>query len=282
MKITPIAADSLGVRSMATLVETVDARIFIDPSAALGPRRYGLPPAPQELDALRRFKHIIHEIALKCDILIITHYHYDHHDPHEDFYQGKIVYAKDRFKNINRSQRIRGYVFEENIKDMCSKLVYVDEKEIEIGKTLIKFSPPFPHGPPGTRLGYVLMVTIDDGHYRFLFSSDVQGPVDEEAAQYIVDENPDLLYMDGPPTLFLGWRFSMKNLEKVRENLSRILRETGCELILDHHLLRDLKYREHLSEIYDRYDPRTAAEYLGKPINMLEAHRKELWAQVVG
>src|SRR2546427_3043794 len=45
MKITPLAADSLGARSMATLVETPDITILLDPSVRLGPYRYDLPPA---------------------------------------------------------------------------------------------------------------------------------------------------------------------------------------------------------------------------------------------
>ena len=53
MKVLPIASDSLGVRSMATYVETKDCKILIDPSAALGPKRYGLPPSEQEIDALK-------------------------------------------------------------------------------------------------------------------------------------------------------------------------------------------------------------------------------------
>ncbi|MCJ7571679.1 MAG: hypothetical protein MUO82_07360 [Candidatus Thermoplasmatota archaeon] len=44
MIIKPIVSDSLGVRSMAIYVETEDCKILIDPSAALGPSRYGLPP----------------------------------------------------------------------------------------------------------------------------------------------------------------------------------------------------------------------------------------------
>ena len=52
MNIIPIASDSLGVRSMATYVETKDCKIVIDPSAALGPKRYGLPPAKEEQEAL--------------------------------------------------------------------------------------------------------------------------------------------------------------------------------------------------------------------------------------
>ena len=45
MNVVPLAADSLGVRSMATYVECGETRILIDPGAALGAARFGLPPA---------------------------------------------------------------------------------------------------------------------------------------------------------------------------------------------------------------------------------------------
>ena len=48
MRVMPLAADSLGVRSMATYVEAGALRLLIDPGATLAPRRYGLDPAPAE------------------------------------------------------------------------------------------------------------------------------------------------------------------------------------------------------------------------------------------
>ena len=44
MRVMPLAADSLGVRSMATYVEAGALRLLIDPGATLAPRRYGLDP----------------------------------------------------------------------------------------------------------------------------------------------------------------------------------------------------------------------------------------------
>jgi len=128
----------------------------------------------------------------------------------------------------------------------------------------------------------VIMTTVDDGDKRILHASDVQGPVTEEAKDYIIDQNPDILIMDGPPTLFLGWKFSKKNLEDASRNMVEIIENTKAEIILDHHLLRDLKYKEHFEEPYKVGGKRikTFAEYLGKENNMLEAHRKELWERV--
>jgi hypothetical protein len=276
MIVNPIASESLGVRSMATYVETKDCKIFIDPSAALGPSRYGLPPHPVEMEALEEAKREISEMARNCDILIISHYHYDHYDPDEDFYDGKIVFAKDRNENINKSQRERGEEFEKKVKDKCD-LIYCDSTAREFGGTKITFSPPFFHGPTNIRLGYVIMTTIDDGKFKLLHASDVQGPVTKDAMDYIIEKSPNLLIMDGPPTLFLGWRFSKKNLQDAEANLVKIIEEVKCDVILDHHLLRDLKYKEKFPGPYATGKVKTFAEYLGKENSMLEAHRKELW-----
>ena len=186
MKILPIASDSLGVRSMATYVETKDCKIFIDPSAALGPKRYGLPPHEKELNALYTTKSKIVEIAEKCDVLAISHYHYDHYDPNEIFYKGKKIFAKEISKNINKSQKERGMEFKKIVENACD-LEYCDNSQHKIGNTKIVFSPPFFHGPENVALGYVIMTTIDDGKQRILHSSDVQGPVTKSAKEYILE-----------------------------------------------------------------------------------------------
>ena len=278
MNIIPIASDSLGVRSMATYIETKDCKIFIDPSAALGPKRYGLPPCQKELEALFNAKQRIAEIAEKCDILTISHYHYDHYDPNDVFYNGKKVFVKDITKNINKSQKQRGTDFKEIAENIC-ELDYCDDSKHQIGSTKIVFSPPFFHGPENVRLGYVLMTTIDDGEKKILHSSDVQGPVTKNAKEYILDQKPDLLIMDGPPTIFLGWKFSQQSLQDASDNLVEIIETLKCDVILDHHLLRDLRYKDVFTEPYNlgKEKVKTFAEYLGEENNTLEAHRKELW-----
>ena len=280
MKINPIASDSLGVRSMATLVETNDCNILIDPSAALGPKRYGLPPHPKEQNQLKSVKNKIHEIAKKCDILTISHYHYDHYDPDETFYPEKKVFAKDIKQDINKSQQKRGKDFKEKIKDTC-ELIYSDNTKHKIGNTEIIFSPPFFHGPENVRLGYVIMTTIKEKEKTLLHASDVQGPITSDAKDYILNQKPDLLIMDGPPTIFLGWKFSMKNLQDASDNLVEIIQKLDCDIILDHHLLRDIKYKEKFPEPYEigGIKLKTFAEYLGKKNNTLESHRKKLWSK---
>ncbi|KAA0001978.1 MAG: MBL fold metallo-hydrolase [Thermoplasmata archaeon] len=276
MKIHLLFSDSMGVRSMATLVEA-EEKIFIDASAALGPSRYGLPPHPLEIEALENAKEKIAGIAKKCPIHIITHYHYDHYDPSEDFYINKKIFAKRIDSYINASQKERGTLFRERFQDKA-EIIYCDDSEYEINGVKLKFSPPFPHGPEGIRLGYVIMVSIEENE-KLLFASDVQGPVYEKTRDYIIEEEPSILIMDGPPSYFLGWRFSQENLEKAEKNLIEIMEKLDCQLILDHHLLRDLRYKERMHELYSLYGDRikTFAEYNGLENNMLEARRRELW-----
>lgn len=280
MEVIPIASESTGVRSMATYVETKDCKILIDPSAALGPKRYGLPPHQKELETLFKAKQEISSIAKKCGILTISHYHYDHYDPNEVFYKGKKVFAKDIEKNINKSQTQRGTEFRKIVEDSCD-LIYSDDTKHKIGNTLITFSPPFFHGPENVRLGYVVMTGVDDGHMKVLHASDVQGPVTTTAKEYILEQKPNILIMDGPPTLFLGWKFSKQSLQDASDNLVEIIEQLDCQVILDHHLLRDLKYMDVFPKPYQigKEKVKTFAEYLGKENNTLEANRKELWGR---
>ncbi len=279
MKIIPIASDSLGVRSMATYVETDDCKILIDPSAALGPKRYRLPPHPKEQEALFKAKNTISKYAKNCDIFTISHYHYDHYDPNETFYISKKVFAKSIDENINKSQTKRGKDFKNQVGDFC-KIIYADDTKQKIGKTKIEFSPAFFHGPENVRLGYVIMTTIKHGKETILHSSDVQGPVTKDATDYILKQKPDILIIDGPPTIFLGWRFSKENLEMASDNFRKIYEKLNCQIILDHHLLRDIKYKENFPVAYLKNKKvKTFAEYLGKENNTLEAHRKELWGK---
>ena len=280
MKIIPIASDSLGVRSMATYVETKDCKILIDSSAALGPKRYGLPPHQKELEALDKTKKEIADIANECDILTISHYHYDHYDPDGRFYNGKKVFAKDISNNINKSQNQRGTQFKAMVENICD-LIYCDDSKHKIGETEIIFSPPFFHGPENVRLGYVIMTTVDDGQKKILHASDVQGPVTKTAKDYIINQKPDLIIMDGPPSIFLGWKFSMQNMQDASDNLVEIIETLDCDIILDHHLLRDIKFKEVFPEPYTigGKQVKTFAEYLGKENNTLEAQRKKLWGK---
>jgi len=103
--------------------------------------------------------------------------------------------------------------------------------------------------------------------------------VTAETRDYIIDQKPDLLIVDGPPTYLQGFRFSEKNVKIAENNLLEIMEKTRCDIILDHHLLRDIRYKERFPKLFKTNQGKveTFAEYLGKKNNMLEAFRKEIW-----
>ena len=102
--------------------------------------------------------------------------------------------------------------------------------------------------------------------------------------EFIVKENPGIVILDGPMTYMLGFRYSRKSLALSIENMKRIIKETAVKTILvEHHFMRDLKYKERIVEVYEYASEKevkvtSAAEYLGREVEMLEARRKELYA----
>ncbi|HYS99552.1 MAG TPA: hypothetical protein VEO20_02700 [Thermoplasmata archaeon] len=104
MKIVPLAADSLGARSMATLVETPDVTILLDPSVRLGPYRYDLPAHPTEKTRQKELWEGIRIAAKDADVLTVSHYHYDHHNPAApSVYRNKVAFLKDGKFHTNRN-----------------------------------------------------------------------------------------------------------------------------------------------------------------------------------
>lgn len=283
MRVIPIAFDSLGVRSMATFIET-DKKIFIDSGAALGPLRYGLPPHRLETQKLAEVENEIEKFAKISEIFTISHYHYDHYSPYADFYKNKILLIKNTKEKINFSQKERARDFLQRL-NKRAKIEFSDSKEFTFGRTNIKFSEPCFHGQENSKLGYVLMCSIEYERKKVLHASDVQGPQVKKTAEWIINENPDILIISGYPTIFLGWRFSLKGLEESNKNLIEILEKTKVEkVILEHHLLRDINYREKISDVFKKAkelkkEILTAAEFLGKKNEFLEAKRKELYQE---
>jgi len=285
MKVLPLAFDSLGVRSMCTLVETGKLRLLLDPGVALGPTRYGLGPTPEEWRALELSRALIMEVAKRAEVVAVTHYHYDHHPFPDDLemyracFGGKVVLAKDRKKDINPSGRKRGALFEERAAPLVKRLEWADGREFEMGERIL-VSPPVWHGDVGSRVGRVVMVHVERG--GFLFGSDAQGLADPEALKWVLERNPEFMILDGYPTLFVGWRMSQAAFEASKENLKRAVGETDAEtILLDHHLLRDLRYREKMEDVFSLAERKgkrlvSAAEFLGLENLFLEAWRKEL------
>jgi len=299
IRIVPLAAESLGVRSMCTYAETPDVKVLLDAGVSLCPNRFGLPPHPLEFRAIVEARRRITEAAEKAEIVTLSHYHFDHHTPsYEDWlcnwtakdetakqiYQGKTVLIKNPKESINYSQRRRGWMFQKTGGKYAKKLEIADGKSFIFGKsTTVKFSEPVFHGPENSALGWVLMATIQYWDEQFMFAPDVQGPIAKRTLEIIVEEEPQLLMIGGPPTYLSGFKVDEKEIQSGLENFKRIV-ETVPYIILDHHILRDENWRERASGIFDAAGEAgckilTAAEFLGMENAFLEANRKRYFVE---
>ncbi len=270
---------------MATLVETRDAKLIIDPAAAVAPRRYGLPPHPKELSLLEECWGRIASAAEECEVVAVTHYHYDHHSSTRflgEIYGGRLVIVKDPENMINFSQRSRAKIFLEKIRPIAAQVMVADGKDYVFSGTRLEFSCPVPHGPDN-QLGYVVELRVKDSSDSFLFTSDVQGfPLDYQA-RFALEKRASTFFIDGPPTYMLGLNYTLEELEASIRNIGRMMSQSSpSTVILDHHLLRDLDWRKYLGSLFEEAEKlgvilESAAEYAGREINQLEALRGSLY-----
>ncbi|MFW9788486.1 MAG: hypothetical protein ACFFE1_12460 [Candidatus Thorarchaeota archaeon] len=288
--IIPLAAESLGTRSLCTHVITPDLSILFDPSAALA-KRYGLEPHPTEYQALKTSLDKINMAAANSNVLSISHYHYDHVRPgfdnklynlsskeeRRDMFADKVVLSKDNRAKINPSQRRRGFYFEKDIGDVVSKIEWADDRKFKFGDTFVTYSQPLPHGPENSFLGYVLATLVEYSENRFLFAPDIQGPVVRETLQYILSIAPDLLIVGGPP-IYLS-KFTDDEREAAQRSLI-VLASSVPTLVVDHHLMRGKNWKEWLSPVLSTAKNSgnqvlTMADLLGVERSMLEAEREK-------
>jgi predicted metallo-beta-lactamase superfamily hydrolase len=279
--ITPLAFESLGVRSSAISIKTENIKIVVDPAVALAPNRYGLSPHPDEEAMKICLWNTIKMHTKIADILVITHYHFDHMDPKEThIYAGKQVLLKHPKRMINSSQKQRAESFIRKIKPIACEIQYIDNRSYDYGDTTLCFSRPVPHGADASR-GYVVEGCIESDS-RFLFTSDVQGPILEEQMKFILTKNPDIIFVDGPSTYIKNPRTEIE-MQKASNNLLQIIQKTDVKwLVVDHHIIRDLEYKDYLNPVYQAGSETgvsvgVAAEFLDVKVNLLEAKRKQLY-----
>jgi predicted metallo-beta-lactamase superfamily hydrolase len=275
--VTPLAAESLGVRSVATYVECGQTRVLIDPGAMLAPSRFNLPPLEDEWEALRRANDRISAYATRASLIFVSHYHEDHfrHDP--GLYAGRLLWAKDPKRHITGRQAQRAERFWSAVAG-GGPTDAAEGRRLETVDAVLQASPPLSHGPDGTGLGYVVALTVEDRREgtRFVHASDVQGPLSPVAAAYLARQRPTLLYLSGPPA-YLESQLGAEMVDRGIEHLLRIIDQTGCRVILDHHALRDAAYPERFRRLWETGRVVTAAGYLGQSDAPLEARRRELW-----
>jgi hypothetical protein len=198
-------------------------------------------------------------------------------------FKNKIVLCKDISKDINLSGKQRGKIFYENVCDIAKEIIFADNYTLNLTNTKIKFSPAVWHGDVGSKVGRVIMVCIEgEKSGKFIFGSDAQGLADPEAMKWFIKQNPDITILDGYPTIFVGWRMSMKNFEQSKQNLKQVIIKTKVKrVILDHHTVRDINYKEKINDVFmtaleSNKQILTAAEFYGLDNLFLEAWRNKL------
>ncbi len=281
---------------MCTFVETADLLVLLDAGVSLCPKRFGFPPHPEEFNAIAESRRRIAQAARKSDVITISHYHFDHHTPSfEDWlsnwterrttameiYAGKTLLMKDPRMDTNPSQRRRAWMFERTGGKFVEKSEYADGKTYRYKGTTIRFSEPVFHGPDESFLGWILMTTIQVGEEKFMFAPDVQGPISTRTLDLIEREDPDLLLIGGPPSYLSQSRLNERELRIGFENLANLARAVP-HIIVEHHLLRDEKWREQARNIFAaardlRHKVVTAAEFLDEDNQFLEAQRRQLF-----
>ncbi len=340
MKVELVWFDSLGAKSSCVFIETPSVKLIIDPGVAIMHPSF---PASQvkKLWWKEKGKRMVKRFLRKAEVVIVTHYHYDHYLRESKVYKGKTLLAKSPNEFVNASQRKRatdfysslvvellgrsledflekrkrrksyesplrelrlarrkdfgdyqkrreellkqgeewfwkrveewkGYEKLSCIDERELKVSWCDGKEFEFGKTTVRFSKPLFHGVEFSRVGWVVAVEVIHKDEKFLFTSDVNGPVIEDYAEWIISRDADFIVVDGPPTYLVPYTLNMVNFRRCLENMKEIIARTNAKVIIyDHHLPREKRFRERTEEVWRLAKASgkkvlTAAEFLGK------------------
>ncbi|MEM4699781.1 MAG: hypothetical protein QXT74_02365, partial [Candidatus Nezhaarchaeales archaeon] len=270
--------------------------ILIDAGASLG-LRLGLLPHPREYRALERARGRMRQMAERCEVVTVSHYHYDHYTPAwkerewvltwssaedaEAVYSGKVLLVKDERSRVNISQRRRGWLFKRAASLMASKLEVADGREFVFNNTKLRFSPPVPHGEEGSALGYVLMLCVEHDGERLVHAPDVQGPVSREALDWILAQDPTVVIVGGPPIYLEEGRVGRGVIERGVRGLAKLISAVPA-VIVDHHVVRAPEWRLRLGEILPPLrgaSLMSAAEWAGLSEEGLEARRRLLYEE---
>jgi hypothetical protein len=136
---------------------------------------------------------------------------------------------------------------------------FAEGKEFEFGRTKLRFTRPIFHGIEFSRVGWVFATVVQYGREKLIHSSDLDGPIVEDYADWIIRENPDILILDGPMTYMFGYLTTRTTVNRAIANAVRILKESDVKLLIyDHHLPREPKFKRWTQEIWD------ASEHQGK------------------
>ena len=279
MEIIPLASESMGTRSMATFIETDDLCILFDPGVSLLKDKKGLQPHSLETWRLKQHLERIQLFANKADIVILSHFHPSHIAKKLSVYSGKSVYLKNPNQQTDPDQRCIAFGLMQQLKGVAKEILFADGRTVRRGDTKIVFSNAVPHGEEG---GSVIQIFIHSKENSLLITSDVEGPLTNQACEFIIDQQPKTLYLDGLPTGKPG--FSQVRFTQGLERFEKLLDSLNLErVVLDHHLLRDIEWEAKFNAFLQLGKKKkvaviTAACLRGEENDVFEARREQLYA----
>ncbi len=273
MEIIPLAAESLGVRSMATLVDTGSVRVLVDPGAALAPLRYGLPPTAAERQAYEDAVSCIIGTLCQVDAVVVTRYQDEHMNLLPYVLSSAAVYLK---QPSDAAERLRARDLLQRLERTGRNFDLVSGRTVNWRDVSLTFSPPFPEASSGS--GTVMAVAVRSGDRCFVHGSDAQGPLSPAAVNWILQQSPEVVYVSGAATYRMGHQdapVTAAGLKTCRAHLAALLRVSGCRVILDHLLFRDPAGRRWFHDLFEAGVVQSAAGYLGLPDRLLEVQRRD-------
>jgi len=280
VKLEILGAESRGVRGLCCRVKVGDRVIIIDPGVALGEHRIGLPPHPVQVAVGRRVRERIVEALAGATDVVFSHFHGDH-VPLADAnpYQLAIAQLPDSFASLRAwspSSAGQTAVSQRRARNLMQRLGPNWHVAHGIDDGPLHFSPPVPHGVGGPRFGSVMLTRVDGDGRAFVHASDIQ-LLDAATIDLILDWQPQVVLAAGPPLYQRG--LDARQRTDAWANARRLAAHVET-LILDHHLLRSLDGERWLARLADETGRPVlcAADYMGRPRQLLEARRRELYA----
>lgn len=272
MNVLPIAADSLGVRSMATLVTAGQTRILIDPGVTVAERRFHLPPSPVERQAQAAAAAQIVAAAARADAIFVTSYARDHCNLLADVVTNAPIYCKTPTtveEHLDSRQLFR------TLAESGHRVALLEGLHAVIGEAEVtSLTPP----------GAALTLTIRHQDRTFLYASEPGWPLAPAALQALIQQHPDMLFISGAPVHQAGETLddnepaviSRAQLYQATAQVTALAQATGARIILDHQVARHARFRDWYREAFATGRVCTVAELQGRPDNLLEAHRATL------
>lgn len=279
MDLEIIGCESLGVRGLSCRVEVGARTIVIDPGVALGMRRYGLAPHPLQVATGRDVRQSIVAALEDATDVVFSHFHGDHvplADPNP--YQLGFAQLPPAIRNVrawSASPAGQSFTSQGRARDLADPL----GPNLVVAEGLadgpLRFSPAVPHGVGGAPFGSVMMTRIELESGAFVHASDIQ-LLNDATVDRILDWSPRRVLAAGPP-LYLD-KLDAALRRRARDNALRLAAGVDT-LILDHHLLRSLEGLAWLEQLSDAAGRRVqcAADFMGRPRQLLEARRRELY-----